>query len=119
MDAGTGLCSSADDLVRWEIALLNGAVVSGSMLELMLQPIRLNDGRSVEHGIGAQLGAVAGVRRIRSTGMGLSPRSALAHYPDLDLTIAILFNTEGSALTVDAQRFQESLARLIAHLPHP
>ena len=116
--AALGICSNAHDVARWEIALAAGDVVGDSVLGLMLEPTRLQDGRRVDYGLGTWLGELEGLRKFGATGGGASVRSAVAHYPELDLTVAILINTESESLGFqDAADLETSLTRLIAHLP--
>lgn len=105
--AAGALCSTVGDLITWTRALHGGDVVSASSLEQMTTPTRLADGQSRGYGFGLGLGERGGHRYV-SHGGGINGFiSYLAHYPDDDLTIAVLTNA-GSG---QAGEIEEVLAR--------
>jgi D-alanyl-D-alanine carboxypeptidase len=117
--AAGGLCSTALDLVRWETALEEGRVVSPAMLQAMRTPARLPDGLEVDYGYGTRLGITGRHRKLGHTGGGQSNKAVLARYPDDDVTVALLLNTERANAPVTATDLEERIERLFFGLPEP
>ncbi|HEY2943268.1 MAG TPA: serine hydrolase domain-containing protein [Vicinamibacteria bacterium] len=117
--AAGGLCSTVLDLVRWERALEDGRVVSPAMLQAMRTPARLPDGLEADYGYGTRLGSTAGHRKLGHTGGGQSNKAVVARYPDDDVTVALLLNTERTNAPVTATDLEERIERLFFGLPEP
>jgi CubicO group peptidase (beta-lactamase class C family) len=111
--ASGGLCATVLDLVRWEKALEDGRVISAGMLQAMRSPARLPNGLEVDYGYGTRLGYTGGHRKLGHTGGGTGNKAVLARYPDDDVTIAVLLNTERSNAIVTANDLEEQIARLL------
>lgn len=90
-----GLCATAEDLVRWSHALIAGHVVSAASVREMTTPPAVRSG-TTPYGFGLGMGDPGGVHRISHTGLIAGFASELAYYPEHDLAIAVLFNTESS-----------------------
>lgn len=117
--AAGGLCSTVLDLVRWETALEDGRVVSPAMLRAMRTPARLPDGLEADYGYGTRLGVTGRHRKLGHTGGGQSNKAVLARYPDDDVTVAVLLNTERSNAPVTATDLEEHIERLFFGLADP
>lgn len=117
--AAGGLCSTVLDLVRWERALEDGRVVTPAMLRAMRTPTRLPDGLEVDYGYGTRLGFTGRHRKLGHTGGGQSNKAVLARYPDDDVTIAVLVNTERRNASVTATDLEERIERLFFGLAEP
>jgi CubicO group peptidase (beta-lactamase class C family) len=117
--AAGGLCSTVLDLVRWESALEDGRVVSPAMLQAMRAPARLPDGLEAGYGYGTRLGVTGQHRKLGHTGGGQSNKAVLARYPDDDVTVAVLLNTERTNAPVTATDLEERIERLFFGLPEP
>jgi CubicO group peptidase (beta-lactamase class C family) len=117
--AAGGLCSTVLDLVQWERALDEGRVVSADALQQMRAPTRLADGLDVDYGFGTRLGITGGHRKLGHTGGGRSNKAVLARYPDDDVTIAVLLNTERTEAKVIATDLEERIARALFEIPDP
>ena len=94
--AGGALCSTAMDLVRWERALEHRELIGPATLKLMRSPTMI-DGVSLDYGFGTRLGSLGGHRVIGHTGTGGGFRNVLMRFPDDDLTIVVLTNTDGGS----------------------
>ena len=94
--AAGGLCSTVLDLVAWTRALFSGHVVRPALLDSMTTPGRLNDGSATRYGFGLSIGAIEGQRRIWHGGSINGFTAALDHFPDHDLTVAVLVNSPGA-----------------------
>jgi D-alanyl-D-alanine carboxypeptidase len=117
--AAGGLCSTVLDLVRWQKALEDGRVLSPAMLRAMQTPARLSNGLEVGYGFGTRLGITGRHRKLGHTGGGQSNKAVLARYPDDDVTIAVLLNTERSHAPVTATDLEDRIARLFFGVGEP
>jgi len=115
--AAGALCSTVVDLVRMEAALEAGRVVSAPMLAAMRAPARLASGLEADYGFGTRLGFTAGRRKLGHTGAGQSNKAVLARYPDQDVTVAVLLNTERAGASVTATDIEERVEQLFFDLP--
>jgi CubicO group peptidase (beta-lactamase class C family) len=106
------ICSSALDLVRWLRGLSRGEVVSERGFETMTTESVLNDGSPLEYGMGLAVGYLDGHRRISHVGGFLGFMGQIALYPDDDLTVVVLTNTEGAA----AAHIETAIAREVLGL---
>ena len=91
-----GLCSTVSDLITWQVALNEGRIVSPAALTLMRTPTVLSDGIAVDYGLGTRRGDLQGHRIFGHTGSGGGFNNVLEYYPDDDLTIVVLTNSESS-----------------------
>jgi CubicO group peptidase (beta-lactamase class C family) len=117
--AAGGVCSTVRDLVRFEKALEDGRVISPAALQAMRTPARLPDGLEADYGYGTRLGLTGGHRKLGHTGGGLSNKAVLARYPDDDLTVVVLLNTERTNARVTATDVEERIERRFFGLPDP
>jgi hypothetical protein len=112
------LRSSANDLIKWNEELFKGAVMPPDLLEVMMTPARLNDGRlssenrfdmdpaepGGEYGFGLRIGQFDGHRQIGHEGDIFGFNAAIDTYPDVDrLTVVVLANTSAGALGLEKQ----------------
>ncbi len=111
--AAGGLCSTVLDLVRFEKGLEEGRVVSPALLKAMRAPARLPDGLEADYGYGTRLGFTGRHRKLGHTGAGQSSKAVLARYPDDDVTVAVLLNTERNNATVTATDLEERIEQLL------
>jgi CubicO group peptidase (beta-lactamase class C family) len=115
--ASGGLCSTVLDLVRWERALESGRVLSPALRDAMRTPTRLPGSLDADYGLGTRMGWTAGHRKIGHTGGGQGNKAVIARYPDDDVTIAVLLNTERPNAPVTANELEERVARLFFGVP--
>lgn len=110
--AAGGLCSNLADLLRWTRLLFQGGVITNASLQEMITPGILHSGNPIEYGFGLAIGYRDGHLRIGHVGGMRGFSSYLSHYPEDDLTIAVLTNTEGAA----AASIEADIARLLLSL---
>jgi D-alanyl-D-alanine carboxypeptidase len=91
--AGGGVCSTASDLLKWQMALNKDHVVSKHSLATMRTPTALADGASIDYGLGTRIGLLEGHPVFGHTGSGGGFTTALETLPDDKLSIAVLINT--------------------------
>ena len=106
--AAGALCTSAEDLVRWTLALSGGKVVSPESYRRMITPDPLADGRRMPYGYGLGLLSMAGHPGIAHAGGMNGFMAQLAHFPADSLVVAVMVNTEGDV----ADRLAFAIARL-------
>jgi hypothetical protein len=96
--AAGALGSTAEDLLAWELALRTGRVVSSADYQAMITPGRLNDGAAMYYGLGL-MNQRYRTHRVIGHGGGINGfLSNLAHWPEHDLTIAIVSNSDAFPL---------------------
>ena len=117
--AAGGLCSTVRDLVRWEQALQEGRVVSPARVQAMKEPTRLASGITVDYGLGTRFGFTGTRRKIGHTGGGQGNKAAVAHYPEDDVTIVVLLNTERHGAPLTAMEIEDRVERLFFDIPPP
>jgi CubicO group peptidase (beta-lactamase class C family) len=93
--AAGALCSTVPDLLTWSAALRSGRVVSPESYEQMTTPFTLNNGSATGYGFGLGIDDLEGRPRV-SHGGGINGFvTMLAYFPESDLDIVVLSNTEG------------------------
>jgi D-alanyl-D-alanine carboxypeptidase len=95
-DGSGAVLSTPRDLLTFQSALNAGRLLTPASLELMREPTVIRSGAgfvSVPFGLGTAHGPAGGRRKLGHQGTW-SGSTVLAHYPDEDLTIAILTNSD-------------------------
>lgn len=110
---GGGICSTVRDLLTWTRALESGRVVSSASYRRMTSGTKLPDGSPVDYGYGLSAYEYEGHRVVAHSGHVAGFSSHLARYPDDDLTIAVLANTDTSAATL----VEHQIADLLLGVP--
>jgi len=111
-----GLCSTALDLGRLPAALAEQRLIPEARIVEMQQPSILANGVAVDYGLGVRRGRLDGHSIWGHTGSFLLTYGAvLAHYPDDDVTIAVLVNTANTA--ADALVIEGLVAREVLGFP--
>jgi CubicO group peptidase (beta-lactamase class C family) len=100
--AAGALLSTAGELVRWQIALRGGRVVSPESYALMTTPNVLPDGTPTHYGFGLMIDDREGSARIQHGGGIFGFNSMLAFYPDSGLHVAVISNGESVSSKVIA-----------------
>lgn len=101
--AGGGIQTTADELSRWIIALLDGRLVGKPGLRRMWTPETLNDGTDGAWAMGWPVLHAATPRQVAGIG---GARAAFVVYPDQGLAVIVLTNLAGS----NPQRFIPQIA---------
>lgn len=92
-----GMLTTVGDLLRWNAFLDQpSALAGGPALAAALQaPGRLNDGKTLEYGLGLELAPDQGRRLVAHSGSTGGYKTWLARYPDQGVSIAVLCNNGG------------------------
>ncbi|WP_207508568.1 serine hydrolase domain-containing protein [Telluribacter humicola] len=121
MQIGSGagaLCATAGELVRWSYLLHTGKVVSPKALAQMTTPTVLMSGDTVGYGYGLQLDELNGHWQVFHGGGANGFVTALAHYPDSDLSVAVLTNSgKGNPGQIVKALAREALGVQVHDLP--
>lgn len=104
----TTLNGSIRELVKWEIELSKGKVVSASTLREMATPYRLRDGKLGTFGLGFTIGKMGPYQTVSYEGGAATWRLSI---PAKHLTVIVLTNLQGSY----PGRLAAGVARLYAH----
>jgi CubicO group peptidase (beta-lactamase class C family) len=97
--ASGALCSTAEDLVQWTLALAKGLVIRPESYQLMKTPFVVRNGdptATYGYGFGLGIGDESGHRYIGHGGSINGFASLLDYYPDDELVVAVLVNTEST-----------------------
>lgn len=105
--AAGSLLSTASDLVRWEISLSSGKIVTPESFTQMTTSALLADGKKTNYGFGLEMNEWEGRQRIAHGGGIFGFTSMLLALPDDGLTIAVLSNSD----TVSPGKVADSIAR--------
>ena len=113
--SGGAVVSTATDLVRFMDALAHGRLLKPETVRTMWSPTRLADGTALDYGMGTRLGTLAGHRMIGHTGNGGGFKNVLLYFPEDDLAVAVLTNTDaGSPLGLAAHTAAAALGVTLA-----
>jgi serine beta-lactamase-like protein LACTB len=96
---GGGLVSTAEDLVRYGIALNSGALLKKATVEQMWTEQKTTDGKGTGYGFGfGVFPAQEGIRRVSHSGNQAGASSFLVILPEVGVTYAIMTNLEDAEL---------------------
>ncbi|HEY5545065.1 MAG TPA: serine hydrolase domain-containing protein [Gemmatimonadaceae bacterium] len=93
--AAGSLCSTAWDLMAWSRALHGGKILTPASYRLQTTPTKLNDGTPVRYAMGLINDSIGGRHAIYHGGGINGFLTAMAYFPDDQLTIAVLVNSTG------------------------
>lgn len=93
--AAGSLLSSAEGLVRWNLALTSGKVVSAKSYEQMSTTTILPSGKDARYGFGLQIDEWEGRPRVAHGGGIFGFTSQLTYLPKDQLTVAVISNCDG------------------------
>lgn len=106
--AAGAILSTAEDLIRWQLALVGGKVVAPDSYEMMATPFELNNGSQTEYGFGLGIRRSFG-RPVVQHGGGINGfNSILRYYPDSKLSVAVISNCE----SYDSNSLADELSRV-------
>jgi CubicO group peptidase (beta-lactamase class C family) len=89
------LCSTADDLAKWNDALHNGRVLGVEMYKEFISPTTLINGRQTRYAKGIMVGKKHGKKMYTHPGDIQGYSCENRYFPDEQMTIVILTNTNG------------------------
>ena len=114
--AAGAICSTAGDMITWLQALHGGKVLSPKSYAELIAPAKLNDGTSLRYGMGTTVAEDShGLRYVGHNGGGFGFSSEARWYPDAQLAVVILTNSEPDAITATT----EDIAAAVLPPPRP
>lgn len=93
--AAAGLCSHVADLLKWQVALTHAKVIPSELWAQMITPVQLLDGRILDYGFGVSVQETAQGSALMHEGATAGFNSFFIYYPQQDLNIVLLTNTDG------------------------
>jgi serine beta-lactamase-like protein LACTB len=106
---GGGLISSAEDLIRFSIALDQGKLVSAASLKLMNTRNKLNNGSVTEYSVGWELSDDAGIHYVDKYGSGTGVSTYLLRIPEKHYAVAVLVNLSAGNIKPFAKRISDAI----------
>ncbi len=111
--AAGGLGASLNDMLRWDAALRNNAIITAETLQQMQTPASLADGTPIDYGFGWAFGTYAEHPMIQHAGGIQGFRTFQMRFSDDDLSVIVLCNWEA----VDVMKLSANIARQLLGLP--
>jgi len=109
---GGGLISSADDMARFEAAILADRLVKRSTRDLMWTPLKTSDGKSTGYALGWGISDKLGVHLAAHTGGQQGTSTAFAVVPDRRAGVVVLANMDN----VDAGSLADQILKIVLDL---
>lgn len=113
--SAAALCSTVEDLVKWQQAMVEGRIVDPATYAKMTRLTELPDGEKEPYGYGLSLADLEGRPRVAHVGAINGFTSYLSYYPEQDVTVAVLANSGSANTWVLGTR----IARLVLGIPEP
>ncbi|MGM0669771.1 MAG: serine hydrolase domain-containing protein [Gemmatimonadota bacterium] len=101
--SGGGFLSTAEDLVRFGFAHLDGTLLRPETVELLWTSQVTRAGRRTGYGIGWRESFQEGRRVVHHTGGAVGGTTVLVIYPEAEVVVAILTNIQGAGQTENAR----------------
>lgn len=98
------LVSTIGDLTKWNTALQGNAILNAASKDQMWTPAKLNDGKPTKYGFGWFIDTVEGHKNIGHGGSTSGFSASIQRFPDDNLTVIILTNTDESVATPMAKK---------------
>ncbi len=116
---GGGTRASVIDMVRFAQALSDGKILKQETLDQMWRPMVTSNNFHTGYGMGWGIDSQNGRRLVRHSGAQEGTRTVLAHFPALDLSVAVASNLESSNPRQYAIRLLRALLDENGQLPAP
>jgi serine beta-lactamase-like protein LACTB, mitochondrial len=109
---GGGLISSADDMARFEAAMLADKLVKRPARDLMWTPQKTTDGKSTGYGLGWGISDKFGVHIVAHTGGQQGTSTAFALVPERHAAVVVLANMDN----VDSGSLADQILKIVLDL---
>jgi CubicO group peptidase (beta-lactamase class C family) len=90
-----GIYSTVGDLQIWAENLARPRVGTRAMVEQMMTPYTLTDGKSTGYGLGLSIDTQGPLKRVHHGGADRAHRSQLVYYPEIDAGLTVQSNDAG------------------------
>jgi len=91
---GGGLVTTAEDLVRFEMALTDGKLLKPAMLDAMWTSLKLKDGKATNYGLGFSVQESNGQKVIGHSGSQQGCSTAMLEVPNRKIAVAVMANID-------------------------
>ena len=98
------LVSTVEDLAKWNSALERTGLLSAASKEIAWSPQRLNSGKPTNYGLGWFVDSADGHRCVGHGGSTSGFNASIQRFPDDDLCVILLTNTDESVATAAARK---------------
>lgn len=115
--AAGGLVSTADDLLRWQIAIASNQLLKPATWKRVFTPATLNNGTATEYGYGWLVLKLRGQALRTHTGVVAGFQSSVLMLPEQQLSITFLTNQQARQNV--ARRMGEQIAAMAIGKPFP
>jgi CubicO group peptidase (beta-lactamase class C family) len=106
---GGGWLSSAEDMARFEVAILNDKLVRRATRDLMWTPLKPSDGSKDEYGLGWGNGNQDGIASVGHNGGQQGTSTSFSIAPAQRAGIVVLTNMEGA----DAGKLAQEILKVL------
>jgi len=110
---GGGWLSSAEDMARFEAAMLNDKLVKRRTRDIMWTPQKPSDGSKDDYALGWGIRSTSGVMRVGHSGAQQGCSTSIILAPDKGAGVVVLINMDD----VDATELATELLRIVLGLP--
>ena len=101
---GGGLSASTQDIVQFNLNLLNDRLVSPETLQMVFSSLKKKNGEETQYGFGLEFATdSAGRYYAWHSGRSRGGRNALVIYPEIKLVVCISANTNGDSIVNEAE----------------
>ena len=107
---GGGWLSSAEDMARFEVAILNDKLIRRATRDLMWTTLKPSDGKEDRYALGWGWGDEDGIRSVGHTGGQQGTSTAIALAPEQRAGVVVLTNMED----LDAGQLAHQLLKILA-----
>lgn len=107
---GGGLLSTAEDLVRFAIAINSGKLVKPDTVDQMWVSQKTPDGKATNYGFGWGVSESSGQKFVSHSGGQAGTSTLLVLWPKQGTAVGIMCNLQGASLTGIAQKVRDALA---------
>jgi len=110
---GGGWLSSADDMARFEVAMLKNRIVQQKTRDLMWTPLKTGNGKKTDYALGWGTGDELGVRDVGHAGGQQGTSTFFEIVPERQAGVVVLMNLDGG----DASALATELIRIVLGIP--
>jgi len=111
---GGGLSASTQDVVQFNLNLLNDRVISTETREMVFSSLKTNNGKATQYGFGLEFSNdTVGRNYAWHSGRSRGGRNALVIYPKEKLVVCISANTNGDSIVSETERVAQEFLKFM------
>ena len=108
--AAGGIVSTIGDMIKWNDAVRTGKILPLAVIDQMMQPATLKDGKISEYGMGFELMNTPEMKVAGNTGAGIGFNCAALQFLNDHVTVVVLTNTSNGNSAMIAKNIHDLLA---------